>query len=105
MTTVTFFYQNDLISGVEMKGHTGYAKAGKDIVCAAISTLAQSTLLGLIEVLKREVESKTGDGYLKYTFEPNEQTEILMKTLLIGLKDIKIGYPKHLKLEETKNVY
>ena len=38
MTTVTFRMEGDRIIGFDSKGHSGYAEAGADIVCAAITS-------------------------------------------------------------------
>ena len=35
MTTVTFLTEGKRIIGFDAKGHSGYAEAGSDIVCAA----------------------------------------------------------------------
>ena len=44
---VTFFRRADgTLIGYRAQGHTGYAEAGQDIVCAAVSALTQSTLNG-----------------------------------------------------------
>ena len=36
MTTVTFYSEGSRLTGLEMKGHSGYAPQGEDIVCAAL---------------------------------------------------------------------
>ena len=47
-TTVTFFKRSDgALIGYRAGGHSGYAEAGEDIVCAGVSALTQSTLNGL----------------------------------------------------------
>ena len=38
MTTVTFQTEGSRIVGFEVKGHSGYAPEGEDIVCAAGSS-------------------------------------------------------------------
>ena len=38
MTTVTFLTEESRIIGFEVSGHSGYADAGEDIVCAAITS-------------------------------------------------------------------
>ena len=38
MTTATFFSEGSRIVGFEIKGHTGHAPAGEDIVCAAVTS-------------------------------------------------------------------
>ena len=47
MTKCEFFTQDDRINGFSVSGHSGYAEAGSDIVCAAISavvTMAEATI-------------------------------------------------------------
>ncbi|QHZ55806.1 ribosomal-processing cysteine protease Prp [Brevibacillus sp. NSP2.1] len=50
-------------------GHAGYAEHGKDIVCAAISTIMQTALLGIQAVAQQypeyvslEIQSEEGDS-------------------------------------------
>ena len=39
MTRCEFFTEEDRITGFSVSGHSGYAEAGADIVCAAISAV------------------------------------------------------------------
>ena len=39
MTKVRFYARDGLLFGVEARGHSGYATAGNDIVCAAVSAV------------------------------------------------------------------
>ncbi|HOB64449.1 MAG: ribosomal-processing cysteine protease Prp [Clostridiales bacterium] len=110
MTKVKLFYSDGMLIGLEARGHSGYAEAGKDIVCAAISTLIQTGLLALTEVAGAEVEKKEKDGYLYYKVISNnaitlEKSDIILKSIVVGLADIAKGYPSHIRLEETKNVH
>ena len=58
MTTITFYSQGSRVTGFEVRGHSGYAEAGADIVCAAITSavrLAEATVndvLGLAATVK-----------------------------------------------------
>ena len=38
MTRCEFFTEDERITGFTVSGHSGYAEAGSDIVCAAVST-------------------------------------------------------------------
>ena len=49
MTTVTFLTEESRIVGFEVSGHSGYADAGEDIVCAAV-TSAIRLVLSLIHI-------------------------------------------------------
>lgn len=110
MTTIRLFYDGSRIYGVEAKGHTGYADAGKDIVCAGVSVLVQTALLALDKVAGAVIQKQEGEGYLRYRVTSTdtktlEASDIILKSIKVGLADIASEYPSHIKLEETKNVY
>ena len=47
MTRCEFFMEDERITGFSVSGHSGYAEAGSDIVCAAVSavvTMAEATI-------------------------------------------------------------
>ena len=96
MTTVRFLKRGGRLLGFEAFGHTGYAPSGEDLVCAAVSALTQTTLLGLLEVLKVPVDWKTDEeqGALSAVVrESTDGTELLFRTLEAGLKNIAEQYP------------
>lgn len=106
MTNITFLKKNDLIIGYEIKGHTGKANRGEDLLCAQISTVAQLGVVG-IEVAKINAFREISDGYLKITVSEkeakNEKIQFLFNTCLKSFKSIVIGEEKFAKLE-VKNV-
>ena len=56
MTTVTFFKSKQgVYTGLVVEGHAGYAEAGKDIVCAAVSALTINTINSVDQFTKDEV--------------------------------------------------
>ena len=100
---VTFFRRPDgTLIGYRAQGHTGYAEAGQDIVCAAVSALTQSTLNGLRSVLKAPVmfdiddQGATLEAELtpEATGEQVKQAQLLLVTLLEGLQAIERSYPR-----------
>lgn len=82
------------IISFEAKGHAFQAEHGKDIVCAGVSSLTQTAVLGLQEYLKKEVTGVCKPGYLKAILidEADNCTEAILQTMLIGLKEIKKLY-------------
>lgn len=44
--------QNGKITYFEIKGHADFSGYGDDIICAAVSSVGQMTINGLIETLK-----------------------------------------------------
>ena len=109
MTKITIFKKNDIIWSYQVKGHSGFAEGGKDIVCSAVSTATQMTLVGLKEVLKLKVESIIEDGFLQVRLldgdENNKDAQILLNTMFLTLQDIAKNYAKNVKMEVRKDVY
>ena len=108
MTDIKFFKNNGIFIGFECSGHTGFAKSGKDIVCSAISSLTQSVVIGLQEVRMTMDDSK---GYLKVIIPQDieerkiKDSQILLETLYLSVKDLSIGYSKYISMEVIENVY
>lgn len=116
MTKVQIFKKESNILGFVVTGHSGYAEAGSDIVCSAISTLAQSICVGLDNVLNLKPTIKIDDknAYLSCRLNENlnkeqfKNAQILLKTfeksvnlLLVGDKKIK----KYISLEVKNEIY
>lgn len=108
MTRVNVFRKNARIVGFEVTGHTGYAEAGSDIVCSAVSALTQTAAAGVSEYLSIDCVTETDDGRLKFelghSISDNEcaKAEIILETMVLGLKSIADGYGKYLKIIERE---
>ncbi|MBO5291732.1 MAG: ribosomal-processing cysteine protease Prp [Lachnospiraceae bacterium] len=94
--------------GFTCMGHAGYAKRGKDIVCAAASILVFTTVNALDEIAgeKLDVVQNEDAGLLDCRFPQgiHEKGTLLMDTMLLGLKDIQVTYGRkyiELKFEEV----
>ena len=100
MTTVTFLTEESRIIGFEVSGHSGYADAGEDIVCAGVSSLTDSAYLGITEYLHRKVRSIDSSGKLQLMLEgrPDERTEAILETMLLGLTAIAEAYPRAVRI-------
>ena len=88
------------IRGFEAKGHAGAGPKGNDIVCAAVSVLTDSVFLGLDRHLKREMEwdADSGDISVRLKEAPDELTEAILATLVLGLTEIQKIYPDRLRI-------
>lgn len=90
------------ITEISATGHANYAKHGTDIVCAAVSVLFQSTLNGLTEIVKAEVDYEMSEAHMlikpKITNDKNELINALLDTLELSLKGIFEEYPRHLNI-------
>ena len=106
MTTVTVFRRPDgTLSGFDCRGHSGYADAGEDIVCAAVSALTQGTLNGLLNVLKAPVDYQIDekDGILTAALGEVPEgkragAQLLLETLASALQMIEADYARFLRV-------
>ena len=107
MTKVTITKRNNKIATVECDGHTNYGERGEDIVCAALSSVVQTALLGLLVVACVEVDIQRNDeeGYLKFSLPQNlnnaeaEKCEKILQTMLCGVSDLHTGFSDFIELE------
>ena len=107
MTKIIVSYKNGNIISVECKNHAGYAEYGKDIVCAGISSITQTAVLGIKYVAKAKhkcvVDEKQGSLHLELLedeFTANfKDAQVILNTMLCGLQDLQKQYPKYLKVE------
>ena len=101
--------EKDYIVRYNISGHAEYDIKGKDIVCAAVSVLAQTTLISLVEICgieENEIDYFIDEekGLLDVSIsesinvESREKGEIVLKTLELGIKSIIESYPEYVIL-------
>jgi len=92
------------ISGYTIRGHHG--ERGTDIVCAGVSSLGQAALLGIGRHLHREVEYEVASGDLRMKLKgvPDDLTEAILETMVLGLAEIAKLYPKAVHISEIQEV-
>ncbi len=100
MITVKFFTERKRIRGFEVKGHSGLAERGNDILCAAVSSACYMTVNTLTEVLKVDVDVQVNeDGYMKAVVSDlTEEAENLLKGFQIHINALANDYRKNLKV-------
>ncbi len=93
----------DKIDGFAILGHSGTAPRGQDIYCAGVSSLSQSAYLALVKHLKRQVrfEQASGDFKVILDDEPDELTEAVFQTMLLGLIEIEKLRPDALQVSRV----
>ncbi|WP_422444597.1 ribosomal-processing cysteine protease Prp [Thermoanaerobacterium sp. DL9XJH110] len=95
---------------LEISGHAGYAEYGRDIVCAAVSALAETAALGLEKIAGVRPLVKKREGYflLKLPENINEdaytRSSIIIETICLGLVDMSKSYPSHVQVKMKKEV-
>ena len=94
--------------GFTVTGHAGCGAYGEDLVCAAVSAVVQTAILGITDVLHLKagvsiLEGKTTCVLDREASESEkEHAAIVLHTMLAGLKSIQAAYPKTLKFRSKE---
>lgn len=103
MVRVTVIRERGTTVGFELTGHAEQGAYGEDIVCAGVSAIAQTALLGITDVLKLDAAYTHENGYVRCELsretspEDMDKAAIVFDTMIAGLTSLKDAYPKSLK--------
>lgn len=113
MTKAVVKEKEGLVFSLEVKGHTGYATSGSDIVCAGISTavimsinLLDKLIPNLFEVIQDDAEGYICLKNIHYSKMNAVEIDFVKKifdNLIETLEDIQANYQNHLKVNVEKN--
>lgn len=82
-------------NGLEAVGHSGYAPAGSDIVCAGVTALCDAFILSA----RYDIEAYENNGYTKIVVKkPAPDTEAKFSMLVTGLRDIAENFPEYVQI-------
>ena len=109
MTAVTFQTEASRIVGFEVKGHSGYAEEGEDIVCAAITSAVRLTECTINDVLGLEAAVKVREKDASITLrlpaklgQTNESTcQALLTGLMVHFVQLAEEYPEFISVMEV----
>ena len=87
MTRCEFFTEDDRITGFSVSGHSGYAEAGADIVCAAVTAIVRMAEATINDVCgaKAKVRVKEEDARITLTLPATCEEEEAIQSVLAGL--------------------
>lgn len=95
------------VTGFTVRGHAGYAEAGRDIVCAGVTAVVFTALLGLRSVARipHTVRQEDREGYIDCRLEVGtpdaERTaQAILETMVLGLRDIEKDYGDYVRVTE-----
>ena len=107
MTRCEFFTENDRITGFSVSGHSGYAEAGADVVCAAVSavvTMAEATINDVCGA-KAKVRVKDADARVTLTLpascDEEESVQAVLAGMLLTLCSLRDDYPDYIEVLEV----
>ena len=90
--------------GFRVHGHSGYAEAGEDIVCAAVSSAVIMTINTVTDILHINAQVNVGDGdaLLKIQKKSAEACQSHLQGLRLHLLELEKQYSEFLKVKFTE---
>ncbi|MBQ2769812.1 MAG: ribosomal-processing cysteine protease Prp [Clostridia bacterium] len=108
MVTVTLLLEAGRPVGFTMVGHAECGDPGEDIVCSAISALAQTAVIGITEVAKISAGVSVESGDLSCILDRDatekqlEDGALIIRVMIAGLSAIDQAYPNTLKITDRE---
>ena len=108
MTTVEFFDQDGRIAGFTVSGHSGYAEAGADIICSAVSTAVQFAECTISDVLGNRCKTKVNEEEARITLilpavcEDEDTVQAVLTGMMLTLCELRDQYPDYIEVMEVQ---
>ena len=107
MTRCEFFTENDRINGFSISGHSGYAEAGSDIVCAAITAVVTMAEATINDVCGAKAKVRVKDEEARITLklpascDEEESVQAVLAGMLLTLCSLRDDYPDYIEVLEV----
>ena len=94
---------------LRVEGHSGAGAKGNDVVCAGISAVTQTALVGITKVAGIRQELGHGEGLLESKIElvglddmQRMSLDVIVNTMLAGLEEIEKEHPGSLSISVSQ---
>ena len=85
--------RDEVVKGIEINGHAGYAEYGQDVLCAAVSALALNMANSVESFTDDHFEGSVSEdgGEFSFSFPDSisPESQLLMKSLILGLESVR----------------
>ena len=94
--------ENDRITGFSVSGHSGYAEAGADIVCAAISAVVTMAEATINEVCGAKAKVRVKDEQARVTLmlpascDEEDAVQAVLAGMMLTLISLRVDYPDYI---------
>jgi uncharacterized protein YsxB (DUF464 family) len=108
MISLVVFRCGKTIRGFRLSGHSGYAKSGRDIVCAAVSSAAGLAECAVSDVLQldADIRIEEKDALLSLMVSPNDAERPECRTLFEAfyrhMNSLTQDYPQFIDISEVQ---
>ncbi|WOC33321.1 MULTISPECIES: ribosomal-processing cysteine protease Prp [Caproicibacterium] len=90
--------------GFAFSGHAGSREAGRNVVCAAVSSAAYLTANALTDVLHSKAEITEQDGVLHLRVPPADEPKCrpFLQALKLHIENLEEQYPKYINMSDKE---
>lgn len=100
MIRVLYKKQEKNIISIRVSGHANYNVSGKDIVCAAVSSVVQTTLRAILMYDEKLITHKIDEGFLEITVVTYDKfVNLLLLNCTEIIEEIKNDFKKNISIE------
>lgn len=93
MIHAEFYEKHGSLTGFEFSGHSGYADAGEDVVCAAVSSAVQLAV-NILDAFGVRTDLNVGDNIIRCSVSnPDNTSGIVLEQLKLHFEAILEEYP------------
>ena len=100
MIKIKIKYLDNHFSSILVTGHANSAEYGKDLICAAVSATITGACNALKEPQKFHIELNEGKASIEALEMLSNHDEVVLETMIVGLKTIAEGNEKFIKIEQ-----
>ena len=105
MTVIKAYRSGGRIFGFSCQGHSGWADAGEDIVCAAVTSAVRLAECTINDVLKAgaevSVDEQTAAITLKLPQGRNKPAEAVLEGFFLYMRELSLENPDHISMMEV----
>lgn len=99
MIKVKFQTNEDAITYLEVSGHANSNEHGKDLICAAVSSIMFGLMNGLDMLAYDDIKINQGDNQITIINDgSNQEVKHYLALTLIQLKTIEESYKQYIKI-------
>ena len=100
MITVEIKKENSKYREIKILGHAMYDDYGKDIVCAAASSIVTTSVNGVLAINRESLDYLVSKKGMKINIKTNDETvQILINNMVSLLKELEGNYPNNIEVK------
>ena len=107
MTKVEIFNHDGRINGFSVSGHSGYAEAGSDIICAAVTTAVRFAECTINNVLGNHANTKVDEKEPRITLtlpaacDDEDAVQDVLNGFILTMLSLRDDYPDYIEVMEV----